>query len=154
MTKLYTLVMIAKDDQLLLGMKKRGFGAGWWNGFGGKVEEGESLEDAARREVREEVGLEVSALIPRGTLYFEFEGEDKVQEVHLFEGREFTGEPLETDEMKPDWFNASNIPYDNMWPGDDKWMPVYMEGRNINCRIRFSKDKKVLSYNLSEINTD
>jgi 8-oxo-dGTP diphosphatase/2-hydroxy-dATP diphosphatase len=154
MNKLYTLVMISKDNQLLLGMKKRGFGEGWWNGFGGKVEEGESVEDAARREVREEVGLEVVNLIPRGKLYFEFEGEDKTQEVYLFEGAEFTGEPLETDEMKPEWFNYSDVPYNKMWPGDDKWMPTYIEGRDINCTIRFSKDKKVLSYNLSEIKTN
>ncbi|CAN0505072.1 unnamed protein product, partial [Ectocarpus sp. 12 AP-2014] len=37
------------DDskEILLGMKKRGFGEGKWNGFGGKVESGESVEEAA-----------------------------------------------------------------------------------------------------------
>jgi 8-oxo-dGTP diphosphatase/2-hydroxy-dATP diphosphatase len=38
-------------------MKKRGFGKGKWNGFGGKVEEGECIEDSAIRELEEECGL-------------------------------------------------------------------------------------------------
>ncbi len=47
--KLYTLVFLVDDDRVLLGMKKRGFGAGKWNGFGGKVEPGETIEEAAIR---------------------------------------------------------------------------------------------------------
>ena len=38
-------------------MKKRGFGAGRWNGFGGKVAPAETIEDAARRELLEEAGV-------------------------------------------------------------------------------------------------
>lgn len=47
--KLLTLVMIMKDNRLLLGMKKRGFGKGRWNGFGGKVQGGETIIEAAKR---------------------------------------------------------------------------------------------------------
>jgi hypothetical protein len=32
-----TLCMVHQDNKLLLGMKKRGFGEGRWNGFGGKL---------------------------------------------------------------------------------------------------------------------
>lgn len=38
--------------RLLLGRKLRGFGEGYLNGFGGKVEPGETIEAAAAREVR------------------------------------------------------------------------------------------------------
>lgn len=48
-SKLLTLVLVVQPGRVLLGMKKRGFGAGKWNGFGGKVQPGESIEDAARR---------------------------------------------------------------------------------------------------------
>lgn len=48
-TKLFTLVLVVQPQRVLLGMKKRGFGAGLWNGFGGKVQPGESIEEAARR---------------------------------------------------------------------------------------------------------
>ena len=35
-------------EKILPGFKKRGFGNGWWNGFGGKVYQGETIEDGAR----------------------------------------------------------------------------------------------------------
>jgi len=47
--RLYTLVLIRKEELLLLGMKKRGFGEGKWNGFGGKVNIGETVINAAVR---------------------------------------------------------------------------------------------------------
>jgi hypothetical protein len=39
MKKILTLCVPINDGKVLLGMKKRGFGAGRWNGFGGKMEE-------------------------------------------------------------------------------------------------------------------
>ena len=59
--KLLTLVLLRDklSGDVLLGMKKRGFGVGKWNGFGGKVQEGETIRECARRETQEECGLEV-----------------------------------------------------------------------------------------------
>ena len=53
-----TLCFFIKENQILLAMKKRGFGAGWWNGYGGKPEPGmkETMEDVSIRETREETG--------------------------------------------------------------------------------------------------
>ncbi|XP_054107165.1 oxidized purine nucleoside triphosphate hydrolase isoform X1 [Callithrix jacchus] len=48
-SRLYTLVLVLQPQRILLGMKKRGFGAGRWNGFGGKVQEGETIEEGAKR---------------------------------------------------------------------------------------------------------
>lgn len=47
--KILTLVLVHNAKQVLLGMKKRGFGVGRWNGFGGKVEQNESIVEAAKR---------------------------------------------------------------------------------------------------------
>ena len=47
--KILTLAFVRRHGEILLGFKKRGFGAGKWNGFGGKVEAGETIEDAAKR---------------------------------------------------------------------------------------------------------
>lgn len=49
--KRLTLVLLEKGSEILLGLKKRGFGKGLWNGFGGKVEPGEEIVDAATRYV-------------------------------------------------------------------------------------------------------
>ena len=48
-SKLFTLVIVLDGDKTLLGWKKRGFGVGKWNGFGGKVEPGETIINAAKR---------------------------------------------------------------------------------------------------------
>jgi 8-oxo-dGTP pyrophosphatase MutT (NUDIX family) len=66
MGKLLTLVLVFCPEQgrILLGMKKRGFGMGFFNGFGspswnsahvvgGKVEKGEEVDAAAQRELNE-----------------------------------------------------------------------------------------------------
>ena len=47
--KLLTLAFVMEPKRILLGMKKRGFGMGRWNGFGGKVKTDESIEDGAIR---------------------------------------------------------------------------------------------------------
>jgi 8-oxo-dGTP diphosphatase/2-hydroxy-dATP diphosphatase len=47
--KLLTLAFLLERNRVLLGFKKRGFGMGKWNGFGGKVESGETIECAAKR---------------------------------------------------------------------------------------------------------
>ena len=47
--KLLTLALIRDGQRVLLGYKKRGFGQGKWNAFGGKVETGETPEYAAIR---------------------------------------------------------------------------------------------------------
>ena len=47
--KQFTIVFIIQEQNILLGLKKRGIGVGKWNGFGGKVEANETIEDAAKR---------------------------------------------------------------------------------------------------------
>ena len=46
--KVLTLVYIRDDENILLGLKKRGFGTGKWNGFGGKVQVGETILEGKR----------------------------------------------------------------------------------------------------------
>ncbi len=50
--KVLTLAFVRESARVLLGLKKRGFGQGRWNGFGGKVQPGETIEQGARRSVR------------------------------------------------------------------------------------------------------
>ena len=71
-----TLVFLVNDDtqELLLAMKKRGFGVGKLNGVGGKVQAGETIEAAAVREAQEEalVRIQEKDLVKVAELAFHF----------------------------------------------------------------------------------
>ena len=47
--KVYSLVMVKRETEILLGFKLRGFGEGKWNGFGGKLEPNETVKKCAAR---------------------------------------------------------------------------------------------------------
>ena len=151
MKKILTLCIILKDNRILLGMKKRGFGAGRWNGFGGKLHEGEAIEDGLRRESLEEAGIKLQETEEVGIIDFEFEGDPKILEVHIFKCAKFEGEPVETEEMKPEWFSIDKIPYDFMWPDDRFWLPLLLEGKKFKGKFIFDKDTAILSYSLEII---
>ncbi len=150
--KIMTLCLIVKDDSVLLGMKKRGFGSGRWNGFGGKLHEGESVEDAAKRETTEECGIVIQTMERVGIHEFEFEKErGAILEVHVFRVDAFSGEPEETEEMRPEWFGFSDIPYDTMWPDDRYWLPLFLAGKKFRTKFLFGEGDNVLEKEVSEV---
>lgn len=144
--KLLTVCFLHQPPRLLLGMKKRGFGKGRWNGFGGKVKAGESVEDAARREVFEESGVTVGKLTPFGIVEFVFKNEpEKLLEVRVFRSSDFAGEPIETQEMKPRWFDERAVPYEAMWSSDRHWLPFLLSGKRFKARFLYeSSDSNVI----------
>jgi 8-oxo-dGTP diphosphatase/2-hydroxy-dATP diphosphatase len=143
--------MIHQDGKILLGMKKRGFGQGRWNGFGGKIQEGERIEDAAKRELQEEAGLAAEEIVEQGLLEFEFRGSPEILEVHAFRVNRFTGEPQETEEMKPQWFPVDGIPYEIMWPDDRHWLPMFLQGKKFHGIFIFDGSDTILKYQLEEV---
>ncbi len=52
-------VMIFKEGKVLIGQRKSEFARGEWLWPGGHLEYMESIEECARREVREEAGIEI-----------------------------------------------------------------------------------------------
>ncbi|KAM5301305.1 oxidized purine nucleoside triphosphate hydrolase isoform 1-T3 [Glossophaga mutica] len=150
-SRLYTLVLVVQPERVLLGMKKRGFGAGRWNGFGGKVEEGETIEDGAKRELQEECGVTTDALHKAGRILFEFEGEPERMEVHIFRTDSIQGTPTESDEMRPQWFPLDRIPFADMWPDDSYWFPLLLQKRKFHGYFKFQGQDTILDYQLHEV---
>ena len=160
MKKVLTLVLVDDGSSLLLGMKKRGFGEGRWNGFGGKVEVGETILAAAKREVEEEVGIHVSDLVQVATLLFSFASDEALElEVHVFRAMSFSGTPTETEEMKPQWFLYDEIPYDDMWPDDRYWLPQVLAGVTLTGSFHFdapaspTHQAAILTYKIEDVVT-
>ncbi len=151
--KLLTLCMLKEGNKILLGMKKRGFGEGWFNGFGGKLQEGESLEDAAYREMHEESGIKALNTSKKGILHFDFVDAKEKLEVHVFQIEEYEGKPIESEEMRPEWFDIESIPFDRMWPDDIYWLPMFLEGHLFKGFFEFDKDHKMLSHNVKKVDS-
>jgi len=133
-------------------MKKKGFGAGRWNGFGGKVENGETIEAAAKRELEEESGLRAVDLEKIGVMDFEFTNKpDEVLETHLFKVKNFDGELRESDEMRPQWFNLYEIPFREMWADDIHWFPYFIDNKKFQAKFLFDENDKVLQKEIIEV---
>lgn len=152
MRKILTLCIIHQHPKVLLGMKKRGFGAGRWNGFGGKVEAGETIEEAAKREISEEAGLTIVDINHLGIVEFSWPNiKDDILEVHIFKAEKFTGEPIESEEMRPRWFDINEIPFNQMWTDDKYWFDWFLNNKKFNAKFYFDEMDRVVDYLLEEV---
>jgi 8-oxo-dGTP pyrophosphatase MutT (NUDIX family) len=126
-------------NEICLAMKKRGFGAGRWNGVGGKVEE-EELEAAARREAKEEINASVGNCKKMAELAFCFpHNPDWDQLVHVYFSSDWKGRLRESEEMSPKWFFIPEIPFGSMWPDDIFWLPQVLKGNLIKAAFEFGE---------------
>jgi mutator protein MutT len=154
MQKVCTLLFLLRDDEILLAMKKRGFGANRWNGVGGKVEPGETLEQACVRECQEEIGVTPSQLEKVAEHDFVFPDGMSDMYVHAFISHTWEGNPVETEEMRPQWFKLSDIPYDNMWQDDKYWMPQVLEqGQKLRTVFTFDQDENMLDQKITIVDS-
>jgi 8-oxo-dGTP diphosphatase/2-hydroxy-dATP diphosphatase len=136
--RIETLVIVLQAPRILLAMKKQRLGAGKYNGFGGGVDNGESLQDCAIRETREEAGITILDPIYLGKILFKFlDTNEQDHQVHFYKATKFEGEPRETEEMKPVWFDQDNLPYDNMWIDDRYWMPLLLQDKKFMGEFHF-----------------
>ena len=89
-----TLIYVLRNQSVLLINKLRGHGKGKVNAPGGKLEAGETAEACAIRELREEVGLRVSATRRCAQLKFLDLKTDFSLEGYVFTVDDFEGSPL------------------------------------------------------------
>lgn len=136
----------AAGDEVLLGRKKFGLGAGNLVGPGGKIEPGETPEQAIAREVAEETSLVVGPVELVGELTYPFPFKPTwSQKSWVFLCREWRGEPRESDELVPEWFPVSDIPTDRMWHDARFWLRDALDGRFVTATFEFGADLRTVA---------
>lgn len=152
--KLATLCFLLRDDEICLALKKVRFGAGKYNGFGGKVGdkpefEDETIEEALVREGKEELDITIKDYKKAGEIAFVFP--DKAewgQIVHVFICKGWEGEAKESEEMRPEWFKLTEIPYEKMWDDDKYWLPKVLDGDFVRAKFKFNNEGEVISHEI------
>lgn len=145
-----TLCYVLNDkNQVLLIKKKKGLGWGKYNGPGGKVEENETPQEGAVREVKEEIGLTLLDIEPRGYIEFVTDGLGFDGRCYIFVSKKYQGDLTETYEARPHWIDIAKVPCENMWEDDQHWLPEVLAGGNAGKRFYFDKNCKI--YKIEQI---
>jgi 8-oxo-dGTP pyrophosphatase MutT (NUDIX family) len=145
-----TLCFLVRDTQVLLAMKKRGFAQGKWNGTGGKMEaKDNSIKETAIRETNEEISVTPTSLKFAATLNFYHLGNPEGgQQVTVFLSDKWKGEPTESEEMAPMWFEYDELPYDQMWEDDKHWLPRVLNNERIEGDFLFDKNQALIEQDI------
>lgn len=139
-TERATLCFVIRGGEILLIRKKRGLGAGKINAPGGRLEAGETAQEAAIRETQEEVGVIPVGIEERGELHFQFT-DGYALHCTVFIAPDCLGEPFETEEADPVWVPLDRIPYHEMWADDPHWLPGVIAGGRFRGFFHFDGEK-------------
>lgn len=101
------VVLRRQDGKVLLAERRKNqIAGGYWELPGGKIEPGETAEQAAIREVAEEVGV-VARGLRRGPVQ-EFDFPTKRVRLNIFFASEWTGEPQGRERQRVAWFDPEH----------------------------------------------
>jgi len=127
-----TLIYLENDNGEYLMLhrvkKKNDINHDKWIGVGGHFEPGESPEDCAIRETREETGLTLTDYRFRGIVTFDCEGQE-TQYMHLFTASAWTGELIECNEGDLAWVAKEKVDSLPIWEGDKIFFRLLEEER-------------------------
>ena len=126
-----TLAYIEQGDSYLLlhrVKKKNDLNEGKWIGVGGKIEEGESIVHAFKREIKEETGLDVKSYSYLGKIDF-LNDAYPPERMFLFKVTSFEGEVSNCDEGELAWVKKEEMGSLPMWEGDKAFLPLLEESR-------------------------
>lgn len=142
--KLATLCYVSKNNKTLMlyrNKKENDYHEGKWNGLGGKFELGETPEECAIREIKEEAGLNVKNLTLKGFITFPlFDGKDDWY-VFLFVINEFDGELIDSPEGKLEWIDNDKLTRLNLWEGDKIFIPWLFQEKFFSAKFNYENGK-------------
>ncbi|OGC52202.1 hypothetical protein A2982_01330 [candidate division WWE3 bacterium RIFCSPLOWO2_01_FULL_39_13] len=134
-------------DQVLLGVRKTSstdLGVNRVAGIGGKFEKDETAEQALLREVQEEIGVTLTEFKEMGRVFFLFPYTPKWnQDVAVYVGAKWDGEPTESDETQPSWFPISDLPFNRMFVDNQHWVPQVLEGKRVDAIFLYDDNHQI-----------
>ncbi len=114
---------IARDGTYLLCRRPGGSNMeGHWEFPGGKVKEGETQEEALRRELEEELGIEVLVAGHLSTVEYSYPHLDIT--LHLFSCPSFEGEPRKLYHSAIAWVRGAEIDRDSLVPSNLPFLDI------------------------------
>ena len=143
-----TLAFLKREGETYLGVKQKKIGAGLYNGYGGKVEGEETIEQAMVRECEEEG--EFTPTEYKKVAEVEFMNPARDRElgrmlVHVYFVTSQEGEPRDTEEMKDaTWFQDEKIPYEKMLDSDAWWLKKAIGGLAFRAFVKYDENWKFI----------
>ncbi len=149
--KLATLCYIKNNGKTLMlyrNKKENDYHEGKWNGIGGKFEQGETPEECAIREIKEETGLDVYEPKLKGMITFPlFDGKDDWY-VYLFVITNFSGELIDSPEGKLEWIPDEKITELNLWDGDKIFLKWLEQEKFFSAKFNY-EGKRFVDYSVN-----
>lgn len=148
---LATLCYIKKNNKILMlhrVKKETDFHEGKWNGVGGKLEIGETPEECAIREVKEETGLTVKSLKFKGILTAPKFDTKNDWYIFVFVVNKFKGKIIESSEGYLEWIENDKLLNLNLWPGDKLFIPWTFEEKFFSMKVIY-KNKIFKNYSVT-----
>ena len=151
--KLATLCYITnkKTDSTLMihrVKKENDYHLGKWNGLGGKFEQGESPEECAIREIKEESGLTVNNITMKGFITFPmFDGKEDWY-VFLFVSDKYEGKLIDSKEGNLAWIPNEKLMEINLWDGDKIFIPWLFKDKFFSAKFNY-KNGEFIDYEVN-----
>lgn len=152
--KIATLCYVLHEDQVLMVhrvKKTQDMHQGKWNGLGGKLEAGETPEECAVREIREESGLTVSDLALKGILTFPGFANDEDWYAFVFRAKTTERKLIDSPEGILQWVNRDRLMDLNLWEGDRIFLPWVFEPGFFSGKFTY-KNGKLIEHQVSFYN--
>lgn len=136
-----------ENQEVLLGIKTRKIGVGLFNGYGGKVDEGDTMTESAAKELEKESGLSCRPedFVKVAVVDFYIHKDDGrivLNQCDIFLISKFEGTAEKTVEMEnPTWFPINELPLGKMMIDASNWIPHILHGNKIYVQIHYNENR-------------